>query len=202
MGERSSWLGVGCLLGTSNARRWNTPLSVRGPDRSCKKLQMTGPAIFRYKMLLHPLSSCLAMLVFSGFATACQTLELASPDGHVAVGFSIDDDGRLSYGVSYRGKPVLVESRLGLALRDAPALDSGFCVVNSVRATHDETWKPVHGEHSRIRDHCNQLVVDLIDGETPPRKLRLVFRAYDEGAAFCYTIPGVLDNRRARASYW
>ena len=142
------------------------------------------------------------MLVFSGFATAHQTLELASPDGQVAVSFSTDDDGRLSYGVSYRGKPVLVESRLGLAIKDAPALDRGFRAVNSARATHDETWQPVYGERSRIRDHYNQLAVDLIDGEAPPRKLRLVFRAYDEGAAFCYTIPGVLDNRRARASYW
>ena len=150
---------------------------------------MPGTMLFRYPTFPTALLPCVAMLLYPGFVTADQTLELASPDGHVAVSLSIDDDGRLSYGVSYRNKPVLVESRLGLAIKDAPAWDRGFRVVDSVRATFDITWQPVYGERSRIRDHYNQLAVDLIDGGTPPRKLRLVLRAYDEGAAFCYTIP-------------
>ncbi len=170
---------------------------------------MTQPTTIRHRALVGLLLFCVVTLFLPGISAASQTLELSSPDGQVTVGFSVSDAGRLSYGVSYRGKPMgvdnrkgsssygvsyrgkplLVESRLGLALEDAPALDEGFHLFYAGRTTHDETWRPVYGERSRIRDHYNQLVVDLEDGRAPPRKLRLVFRAYDEGAAFCYTVP-------------
>ncbi len=114
---------------------------------------------------------------------------LASPDGLVAILFSTTSEGGLQYAVSYKGKPVLLDSRLGFTLSNAPALETGFKVVKTSNATHDETWKPVAGERSEIRDHYNQLVVELEDSQTPPRKLQLTFRAYDEGAAWCYTFP-------------
>ena len=150
---------------------------------------MTHPTISRYSALVGSILPCVVALSLPAVSTAGQNLELCSPDGRVAVAFSVGDGGGLSYGVSYRGKPLLVESRLGLALEDAPALAEGFRVLNTERATHDETWHPVYGERSEIRDHYNQLVVGLEDSQTPPRRLRLVFRAYDEGAAFCYSIP-------------
>lgn len=40
-----------------------------------------------------------------------------------------------------------------------------------------------------IRDHYNQLTVDLRETAVPHRLLWITFRVYDEGVAFCYTIP-------------
>ncbi|MBI5394701.1 MAG: glycoside hydrolase family 97 N-terminal domain-containing protein [Verrucomicrobia bacterium] len=138
---------------------------------------------------LHLLCAALCALALPAVTAA----ELKSPDGKVVVLFSVRDDGGekgcLFYGVSYRGKPILAESRLGLTLKEGLALTAGFKPVKLDCGSHDETWKPVYGERSSIRDHYNQLVVDLADGQTPPRQLRLTFRAYDEGAAFCYTLP-------------
>ena len=119
--------------------------------------------------------------------------ELRSPDGRVAVTFSVRDHGReqgcLYYSVAYRGAPVLAESRLGLTLDGAPALAAGFTVVAAERRSHDDTWTPVYGERRSIRDHYNELAVDLADGRTPRRRLRVTFRAYNEGVAFSYTVP-------------
>ena len=115
--------------------------------------------------------------------------EVVSPDGKVVVSFNLGEDGGPLYRVTYEGRPVLVDSRLGLVLEDAPAMDGGFRAVKLTHGSHDETWKPVYGERSEIRDHYNQLTVELEDGRSPARRLRLTFRAYDEGAALCYTLP-------------
>jgi alpha-glucosidase len=134
----------------------------------------------------------LASVVLISGATA-GAAEVRSPDGTVVVTFDLVSGGGLegcpAYSVTYRGRPVLVESRLGLDLAGAPALDHGFTIAATSRARHDATWKPVYGERSAIRDHYNELVVTLEDAHRPPRGLVLKFRAYDEGAAFCYHIP-------------
>jgi len=127
--------------------------------------------------------------------------EIRSPDGRVVVTFEVKPDGEqpgcLFYRVDYRDEPILADSRLGLVLKDAPPLDRGFKIVGLSPGSHDSTWKPVYGERSEIRDHYNQLTVKLADGQTPPRRLRLEFRAYDEGAAVCYIVPqqeGLLEK--------
>jgi alpha-glucosidase len=121
--------------------------------------------------------------------------EVRSPDGNVVVTVDLVSVGGLedcpAYSVTYRGRPVLVESRLGLDLAGAPSLDHGFKIAATSRSDHDETWKPVYGERSVIRDCYRELVVELEDAHSPARRLVLKFRAYDEGAAFCYIIPGL-----------
>ena len=114
---------------------------------------------------------------------------VASPDGKVLVQFFTNTDGGIRYSVAYRGKPVLLESQLGFTVSNAPALNSGFKILKSATAAHNETWQPVAGERSEIRDQYNQLVVHLEDSEPSSRRLDITFRAYNEGAALCYTFP-------------
>ncbi|MBI5686708.1 MAG: glycoside hydrolase family 97 N-terminal domain-containing protein [Verrucomicrobia bacterium] len=124
---------------------------------------------------------------------AAHAAELQSPDGNIAVTFDVRDDGsekgRLFYSVAWRGKPIIAESQLGFTLKEGPALAGGFKIVRLDRSSHDETWKPVYGERSSYRDHYNQLVVELQEAEAPRRQMSLTFRAYNEGAAFCHTLP-------------
>ena len=118
--------------------------------------------------------------------------ELKSPDGRVVVTFIIKDDGTTRglpvYSITYRGRTVLAESRLGLNLADGP-LNAGLRIVHHSSSRHDSTWKPVCAERETIRDHYNEMVLDLQADASPVRLLRLTFRAYDEGIAFCYTLP-------------
>jgi len=105
--------------------------------------------------------------------------EIKSPDGRLVLTFNVKD-GVPVYRVARDGKPVIVESRLGLEVEQTPL--GNLSIVGQKTSAHDETWKPVCGERNSIRDHYNQLIVDL-------GKLQLTFRAYDEGVAFCYTLP-------------
>ena len=100
---------------------------------------------------------------------------------------SPDEEGAPVYSVSYKGRPILIESRMGLALKEVPGFLQGFKITALQPGSHDETWKPVAAEKSPIRDRYNSLTVNL-EGEAGG-KLQLVFRAYDEGAGFRYIVP-------------
>jgi alpha-glucosidase len=150
----------------------------------------------RHPVAIGPGSS-VVMIVFASLAlipgAIADAAEVRSPDGNVVVTVELvsvgDLEGCPAYSVSYRGRPVLVESRLGLDLAGEPRLDHGFKIAATSRAGHDETWKPVYGERSLIRDCYRELVLELEDAHSPARRLVLKFRAYNEGAAFCYFIP-------------
>jgi alpha-glucosidase len=90
--------------------------------------------------------------------------------------------------VTYKGRTVIAASRLGLELTGC-ALDRDLMLVGQKVSDADSTWTPVCGERSIVRDHYNQLVVDLQQMLTGSRTLQLTFRAYDAGIAFCYTLP-------------
>ena len=121
-----------------------------------------------------------------------QAVEVVSPNGRLALTFELKDVGVLkacpTYRVTYQGKTVIAESRLGLELEGAP-LNAGLTIVNHSTSHQDTTWKPVCAERDSIRDQFNQLVVDLKESQPPHRTLQMTFRAYDEGVAFCYSLP-------------
>jgi alpha-glucosidase len=127
--------------------------------------------------------------VLSTLIAAGEVHEVASPDGNVVARLRLTEEGGLRYAVSYRGEPIVADSGLGLALVDAPPLEDGFRVVAASRTDHDATWTPVYGERSRVRDRYRELVVELEDRAAPPRRMRLVVRAYNEGLALAYAIP-------------
>lgn len=130
-------------------------------------------------------------------AQARAELEVASPDGQVQLTFATGADGDLEYRVRYRGAPVLAASQLGFLVDNGPPLARGFRIAAAERGQRDERWRPVAGERREIRDHCNTLLVQLVDDRTPPRALRLEFRAYDEGVALRYGFPGAAGDRIA-----
>jgi len=139
-------------------------------------------------------ASILFILFMIGGACLGRAVELKSPDGRIAVNFDLKDisnsKGCPVYSVSYDGRPVLVESRMGLKLRDV-SLTRNLRVVGQTASASDTTWKPLLAERSTIRDHYNQLVVELqtIRASSHARRLTITFRAYDEGVAFSYSLP-------------
>ncbi|MHC4405105.1 MAG: glycoside hydrolase family 97 protein [Planctomycetota bacterium] len=134
-------------------------------------------------------TTCLIAPLLLALTAPGHAADLRSPDGKLTLTFSLADGGSLAYAVAYQGKTILAGSRLGLALDDAPALDRDFRVVKLTHGTYDDTWAPVYGERSEIRDHYRRMTVELIDDHAPPRRLLLEFRAYNEGIAFSYTLP-------------
>ena len=139
------------------------------------------------------ISLALVLLNMIGVRAAQAAHIVRSPNGNVVVTFDVRDAGNqrgcLVYGVAYKNRPIVVDSRLGLALKDAPALEASFNINTISSSSNDSIYSPVYGERRIIRDHYNQLAVELQESNLPHRRLRLTFRAYNEGAAFRYTLP-------------
>lgn len=127
----------------------------------------------------------ISLLVFVNLAVA-QSVQ--SPSGKIAVNFKLAANGQPSYSVNYKNKPTVLESALGIKLKDKPALDANFDILDSKTSSLNESWKPVLGEQSSIKNHYNELTVSLISKETKV-KMNIIFRVFDEGVAFRYDFP-------------
>ena len=154
--------------------------------------------------------SILALFVAAFSCNASQSAfaaeNIASPDGNVIVNFDLKN-GAPVYSVDYKGKPIILESRLGLELDsengrnsfadgissgndnvDRLSLFNGFELTKAERATLDETWLPVWGEESEIRNHYNELAVTLNQPKFD-RHIIIRFRVYNEGMGLRYEFP-------------
>lgn len=112
---------------------------------------------------------------------------LKSPDGNMVLQFEVRN-GVPVYRLDYKDKPVIKDSRLGLELKDADDLLTGFVLKEVQRSTFDETWEPVWGEWKTIRNHYNELAVTLSQSATE-RDMVVRFRVFDDGLGFRYEFP-------------
>ena len=126
---------------------------------------------------------CLALLWNTAPA---QTIK--SPNGQLTLQFALQADGVPTYYLTYKGRDVIRTSKLGLELKNAPALTTGFAVADTKQRTFDESWTPVWGEVKTIRNHYNELAVTLTQAATS-RSIRVRFRVFDDGLGFRYEFP-------------
>ncbi len=133
-----------------------------------------------------------ALLLGAALAPAADgaaAIALKSPDGAFAVAVDVKEPGGVPvYRIDWKGRPLILDSRLGLDIEGA-SLTGGLAVAAQAKRSADSTWKPVCGEREVIRDRYNEVVVDLKETAAPGRRLQITFRAYDEGVAFCQTLP-------------
>ena len=148
------------------------------------------------------LSLCIASMAYAQ--------KLTSPDGNLVMDFSLNQAGTAVYDLYYKNKPVIKPSTLGLELKKEDAnkktdfewterkdkgqldaktnLMSGFTIADTQTSTFDETWKPVWGEESEIRNHYNELAVTLNQPENN-RYIIIRFRLFNDGLGFRYEFP-------------
>lgn len=134
---------------------------------------------------------------------------LVSPDGNLTMEFFMDGNGAPSYSLAYCNTPVLERSGLGFELRgtvkyqgleyhgskiekpdEVPPymFNSGFEVVNVSESSFDETWSPVWGEESQIRNNYNEKLICLRHTATG-KLMNIRFRLFDDGLGFRYEFP-------------
>ena len=113
--------------------------------------------------------------------------ELKSPDGNLLMRFEVNGEGTPVYELTYKQKPVIKPSRLGLEI-EGFSLRKAFTLKGVETATFDETWTPVWGEVKAIRNHYNEMTATLhqADGD---RTMVIRFRLYDDGLGFRYEFP-------------
>ncbi|MGA8854934.1 MAG: glycoside hydrolase family 97 N-terminal domain-containing protein, partial [Christiangramia sp.] len=113
---------------------------------------------------------------------------IESPNGELEMEFSLQEDGTPVYKLNYKDQQVIKTSKLGFDLKEEKDLLSNFSIENSEKSSYDNTWEPVWGEESEIRNHYNELEVDLLQKETE-RKMIIRFRLFNEGLGFRYEFP-------------
>ncbi len=127
----------------------------------------------------------------------CSAQSVTSPDGNIHLTFSLSSEGCPTYELSYKSHEVIRPSFLGLSLAknkhasrgmDETDLIDGFTVTSSQTSTFDETWTPVWGESATIRNHYNELAVNLYQ-KSSERNITIRFRVYDDGMGFRYEFP-------------
>ncbi len=144
--------------------------------------------------------------------------QLTSPDGKYIFEFYQkqlkDNTKQMYYTISYNNKEVIKESELGILIENQ-LFESALGIPNDVskiwgenlnlqnksKNSVNQTWKPVYGERSVIKDHYNELTLNFLKGDSEgvnsdggydKRRyyaMDLVVRAYDEGIAFRYHFP-------------
>ena len=165
---------------------------------------------------LKPLRSCLpvflssCLLVFLFCAPKASAQQLKSPDGRFELSFALDQNGRPTYSLLFEGRDVIRTSGLGYELKkeqadrqetfdnskhtDASTIDMktdlmhGFTVADVQTDAFDETWEPVWGEESAIRNHYNEMAVRLYQAKND-RSMVIRFRLFDDGLGFRYEFP-------------
>ncbi|CAA6677593.1 MULTISPECIES: glycoside hydrolase family 97 protein [unclassified Lentimonas] len=102
-----------------------------------------------------------------------------SPDGQLSASLDVRD-GALFYSVSKADAPVVGESTLAI-IKNAK-----MTLVSQSSSESDTTWEPTWGQFSTIRDHHNQLTLELMAGDMP---VTLLCRAFDTGVGFRFVLP-------------
>ena len=119
---------------------------------------------------------------------------LSSPNGRIQVNIETHQH-TLYYTVDVDGKNLINRSKLGLSYfaASAPAIQGrqenwNLLSIVPVQAV-DESWRPVFGKRSRVRNHYREIQVNYrseISGQRRSQSVirSLFFRVYDDGIAF------------------
>lgn len=120
---------------------------------------------------------------------------LHSPDNKNTIKFEIVD-GAPCYSVKHNGNKLINDSKLGFIFSGNDSFASNFELIACQETSVDETWEQVWGEKQFVTNNYNQLSVTLKEKSPKRRKLRIEFRAFDDGVAFRY----IFDEKTGRDS--
>ena len=120
--------------------------------------------------------------------TISSAQSILSPSKKLQLSFSISKEGKPTYSVNFKNQPIVKESSLGIVLKDADDLAVNFKIDSIGHKSVNETWQPVLGEQSNIKNNYNEMTAALSQPATG-RRINIIFRVFDEGVAFLYEFP-------------
>jgi glucan 1,4-alpha-glucosidase len=138
-------------------------------------------------MLKRLLALVFVFAVFNVYAD--DTLSISSPSHLIQVNIYHQTDGQVKYSAYYKQKFFIKPSGLAMRFSTPDVLLNKFDVVRSDHSQLDETWKPVWGEVASIRNHYNELTLQLKDKSGSGILMNIVFRVFDDGIGFRYEFP-------------
>jgi alpha-glucosidase len=133
----------------------------------------------------------LMLLLGSALPAHADTVASAtSPDKSIVISLSTDGDGRVSYSVTRKGKPIIAPSFMGFLLTDSYAMVRGFAPEGApTTASGDDQWEQPWGERRFVTNRYNELRVQFKQKAGLRRIMAVRFRIFDDGLGFRYEIP-------------
>ena len=131
------------------------------------------------------------LCVLGCYACSSPKTEVQSPDGHIKMTLTVDENGKPFYNVSVDDSLLIENSAMGFTAANGIILAEGFQVKNTTFSSEDETWTQPWGENKKNRNHYNEMAVSLTNEDQVQLTLR--FRVFDDGIGFRYeyTVPTV-----------
>ena len=129
----------------------------------------------------------ISFTLFASHIMAMDTIEVASPDGKVVAAVSVDPSGRLTYRLARDGAVVMGNSPMGITV-DGQDLGANVSLGEPTRSVVNEKY-PWRGVKSEVVNHCNEVTIPVVE-KASSKKWTVEARAYDDGFAFRYVVPG------------
>lgn len=122
------------------------------------------------------------------FPILAKEIIMTSPGGKIQAHFSINSDGTLHYSASTGGDNFIRESKLGIKVLEDHWFEANF-LVRTDSSSVDNSWEPVWGEESTIRNNYKEYIFRLCDLKDKDIQYNIIFRLFDDGLGFRYDFP-------------
>ena len=125
-------------------------------------------------------------LLLTLFFAPAFSAPITSPDRHLSVNVRVTADQQLEYTVQRDGRPVLLESRLGLQLKGADLASALRLTASSAITRHREHYRMAVGKKSEIQTQANEQRFTVANPQG--QQMDVVFRVSNDGVAFRYVV--------------
>ena len=123
-----------------------------------------------------------------------EIIKVQSPDGKVQINFGINDSSAINYSVEVEDSIIIRNSKMGFQFAGGTEFGKNLEIISFSEMEVNQSWNPVYGERSEIKDRYNQIKIQLKERGSTGRKYEIVFRVYNEGVAFKTTFLPQTEN--------
>ena len=138
--------------------------------------------MYRFSLIL----VCGFLFFNSSFSQSPVTVK--SPDENVTATVSFED-GIPRYSIFFQNNKAIEPSTFDFQLHDEKPLAGPFKVLDVKKSKKYETWHPVYGATSLIKNEYRQAVIVLQEKNSLKRRIQFIIRAFNDGVAFRYLVP-------------
>ncbi len=129
------------------------------------------------------------LLMICQYLSAQKSIISTSPDHQISLSISLDAKGQITYSSHFQGKSIIAPSSLGFDLAKPAIHLNRFQILTVDSSLTDNTWTPIWGEQSLIRNHYREIKMGLKDLGKSGILINLIFRVFDDGIGFRYEFP-------------
>ena len=116
-----------------------------------------------------------------------EIIKVQSPDGKVQINFGLNDSSVIYYSVDFEDSIIIRNSKIGFQFDGGAEFGKNLEIISFSEMEVSQSWNPVYGERSEIKDQYNQVNILLKEKGLTGREYEITFRVYNEGVAFNYT---------------